>query len=210
MFGIEWNHVPISLERTTPGGKVAYDDDDIADSDVPGHYHDRTMVFWQSFSKSLSRYQHACFLSFIFSPFNSCHQDTVGAFQSPQSRKVFPTLVAHVRPREKDSRQVGIEYKQARLAAPDAGDFAHLHRNGPLGPQDGFVKLLLGPANHLLCRHVVVAPDDIRVDGNDDDDEASLLVPSYMYMISRRINMRVCIVSKERSGAGRTTTKAIM
>ena len=53
VFCIKWNHVPISLERTTPGYEVADDDDDVADSYVPGHYHDRTMVLRQSFSNTL-------------------------------------------------------------------------------------------------------------------------------------------------------------
>ncbi len=78
-----------------------------------------------------------------------------------------------------DSRHVGIEYKQASLAAPDAGDFANLHGNRPLGPQNRLVKLLLGPAYHLVCCHVVVTPDNIRVDRNDNNNEATLLL-SYM------------------------------
>ena len=40
------------------------------------------------------------------------------------------------------------------------------------------MEVYLGPSNDILWRHIVVAMEALHPDGEDDDDEASLLVVS--------------------------------
>ena len=67
-----------------------------------------------------------------------------------------------------------VENQQTSLAAPDRGDLANLHGHSPLRAQFGQIYLVRGHRSCLLCSEVVVAPYDVGVDRNDDNNEVTL------------------------------------
>ncbi len=161
----------------TPGCEKARHDDDIPSGDICGHYHDGPVVLGQSLSSELGQMSARFFFLHCFlTTFGSSPLSRTGARAVGDSS--VHTRLARFALELRDSRHVCIKYQEASLATPDTGDFISFHGHTPLRPLNRHVKFIWGPFDHIFWCHIVVAPEALNPDGENNDDKASLLVVS--------------------------------